>query len=122
MVVMHNVPPAFAEKRRHEPVIRPHPETGLARTVRTKQVVQIAVMIVFGEAHLVGSLGQYAAYYNESRIAHSTKMLHIPVRLSASASSNHGLSLGAFITNIAESDFRYTQVSLTLRSMVLDDE
>ena len=71
MVVMHNVPPAFAEKRRHEPVIRPHPETGLARTVRTKQVVQIAVMIVFGEAHLVGSLGQYAAYYNESRIHRS---------------------------------------------------
>ena len=71
MVAMHNVPPAFAEKRRHEPVIRPHPETGLARTVRTKQVVQIAVMIVFGEAHLVGSLGQYAAYYNESRIHRS---------------------------------------------------
>ena len=120
---MHNVPPAFAEKRRHEPVIRPHPETGLARTVRTKQVVQIAVMIVFGEAHLRGSLASMPPIIiSREFIAHLTKMLHIPVRLSASASSNHGLSLAAFITNIAESDFRYTQVSLTLRSMVLDDE
>jgi hypothetical protein len=42
-------------------------------------------------------------------IAHSTKMLHFPVRLSTSASSNHDLSLAAFITDIAESDFRYTQ-------------
>src|SRR4029453_4555098 len=31
-------------------------------------------------------------------------------RLSASASSHHDLSLAVFITNIAESDFRYTQV------------
>jgi GAF domain-containing protein len=42
MVAMHNVPPTFAEKRRREPVIRPHPETVLARVARTKQVVQIA--------------------------------------------------------------------------------
>jgi len=42
MVAMHNVPPAFAEKRRREPVIRPHPETALARVARTKQAVQIA--------------------------------------------------------------------------------
>ena len=31
-------------------------------------------------------------------------------RLSASALSHHSLSSAAFITNIAESDFRYTQV------------
>jgi putative tryptophan/tyrosine transport system substrate-binding protein len=31
-------------------------------------------------------------------------------RLSTSASSHHDLSLAAFITNIAGSDFRYTQV------------
>jgi hypothetical protein len=31
--------------------------------------------------------------------------------LSASASSHHDLSLAGFITNIAESDFRYTQGS-----------
>src|SRR5262249_33875239 len=40
MVAMHNVPPAFAEKRRREPVVRPHPETALARVARTKQEVQ----------------------------------------------------------------------------------
>jgi hypothetical protein len=36
-------------------------------------------------------------------------MPHSIGRLSASASSHPGLSLAAFITNIAESDFRYTQ-------------
>jgi hypothetical protein len=46
---------------------------------------------------------------NRGFIAHSTKMLHFPARLSTSASSHHDLSLAAFITNIAESDFRYTQ-------------
>ena len=36
-------------------------------------------------------------------IAHSTKRLHFPARLSTSASSHHDLSLAAFfITNIAE--------------------
>ena len=35
-------------------------------------------------------------------------MLHFPARLSTSVSSDHDLSLAAFITNIAESDFRYT--------------
>jgi hypothetical protein len=43
-------------------------------------------------------------------IAHSTRMLHFPARLSTSASSHHDVCLVAFITNIAESDFRYTQV------------
>jgi hypothetical protein len=43
-------------------------------------------------------------------IAHSTKMLHFPARLSASALSHHSLSLADFITNIAESDFGYTHV------------
>jgi hypothetical protein len=38
-----------------------------------------------------------------------TRMPHSIGRLSASASSHPGLSLAAFITNIAESDFRYTQ-------------
>jgi hypothetical protein len=44
-------------------------------------------------------------------IARSTRMPHFPARLSTSASSHHDLSLAGFITNIAESDFRYTQVS-----------
>jgi len=42
MVAMHDVPPAFAKKRRREPVFRPSPETALARVATTKQVVQIA--------------------------------------------------------------------------------
>src|SRR5262249_16800484 len=40
-VAMHNVPPAFAEMRRNNPVIRPRPGTGLGRVARTKQAVQI---------------------------------------------------------------------------------
>ena len=38
----HNAPPAFAEERRREPVLRPGPGTGLDRAARSKQVVQIA--------------------------------------------------------------------------------
>jgi hypothetical protein len=38
-------------------------------------------------------------------------MPHSIGRLSASASSHHSLSSAAFITNIAESDFRHAQVS-----------
>jgi hypothetical protein len=41
-------------------------------------------------------------------IARSTEMLRFPARLRTSASSHHDLSLAAFITNIPESDFRYT--------------
>ena len=67
-------------------------------------------MIVFGEAHLRRILGRYAAYYNESRIhPRWTRMPHSTGRLSASASSHHSLSSAAFITNIAESDFRHAQ-------------
>src|SRR4029078_37284 len=40
-VAMHNVPPAFAEMRRSNPVIPPSPGTGLDRVRRTKKVVQI---------------------------------------------------------------------------------
>src|SRR5439155_7925157 len=64
-------------------------------------------MIVFGEAHLRRILGRYAAYYNETRIHRWTRMPHSTGRLSASASSHHSLSSAAFITNIAESDFRH---------------
>jgi len=37
-----------------------------------------------------------------------TRIPRFIARLSASVSSDHDLSLAAFITNIAESDFRYT--------------
>ncbi len=42
MMAMHDVPPAFAEKRRREPVFNPHPETALGQLTKTKQVVKIA--------------------------------------------------------------------------------
>src|SRR5262249_14888787 len=47
---------------------------------------------------------------NRGFIARWTRMPHSTGRLSASASSHHSLFSAAFITNIAESDFRYTQV------------
>jgi hypothetical protein len=40
-VAMHNVPPAFAELRRANPIVRPSPRTGLGRVASTRQVVQI---------------------------------------------------------------------------------
>jgi transcriptional regulator with GAF, ATPase, and Fis domain len=41
IVAMHNTPPALAELRRREPLVRPGPGTTLGRSVKTKQVVQI---------------------------------------------------------------------------------
>jgi two-component system, NtrC family, sensor kinase len=38
---MHNAPPAFAEARRLQPLVRPGPGTGLYRVASTKQVVHI---------------------------------------------------------------------------------
>src|SRR5262245_43531868 len=46
---------------------------------------------------------------NRAFIARWTRMPHSTGRLSASASSHHSLSSAAFITSIAESDFRYAQ-------------
>jgi len=67
-------------------------------------------MIVFGEAKPAGSwVGMPRIIMNRGFIARWTRMPHSTGRLSASASSHHSLSLAAFITNIAESNFRYTQ-------------
>jgi GAF domain-containing protein len=41
-VALHGAPPALAEARRREPVIRPAPNTALGRAVAIKQTVQIA--------------------------------------------------------------------------------
>ena len=41
LVAMHNAPPAFDESRRRNPLIHPHPRSGLARLVATRQVVHI---------------------------------------------------------------------------------
>jgi GAF domain-containing protein len=40
-VAMHNVPAEYAETRLRE-VIRPHPDSGMARVLRTKQATQVA--------------------------------------------------------------------------------
>src|SRR4029079_14945387 len=40
-VAMHNVPPAFAEMRRSNPIFHPGPGTGIGRAAHTKQVVHI---------------------------------------------------------------------------------
>src|SRR2546422_11328211 len=51
-------------------------------------------------------------------IARSTKMPRSIGQLSASAQSHHGLSSAVFITDIAESDFRHTQVATKLLKSV----
>jgi len=40
-VALHNAPPAYAEARRRELLLRPPPDTALGRAASTKQVVQI---------------------------------------------------------------------------------
>src|SRR5262245_56624723 len=40
-VALHNAPPAYAEARRRELILRPPPDTALGRVASTKQVVQI---------------------------------------------------------------------------------
>ena len=68
-------------------------------------------MIVFGEAHLRRILRGYTAYYNESgthRSLNKDAPLHRAVeRLGAVVSRP---VLAAFTINIAESNFRHTQV------------
>src|SRR2546429_5381756 len=67
-------------------------------------------MIVLGEAHLRRILGKCAAYYNESRIHRSLNKdapFHRPIERVGAITSR--LSSAVFITNITESDFRYTQ-------------
>src|SRR5262249_19247719 len=38
----HNAPPAYADARKREPLVRPKPDTALGGVARTKQVIQIA--------------------------------------------------------------------------------
>jgi GAF domain-containing protein len=44
-VAMHGAPQAFVEERRRNPLIRPPPQTTLARAIATKQPVQIADIV-----------------------------------------------------------------------------
>jgi hypothetical protein len=54
---------------------------------------------------------------NRAFIARWTRMPHSTGRLSASASSHPSLSSAAFITNIAESDFRHAQDELSVSAV-----
>ncbi|MGB8616960.1 MAG: adenylate/guanylate cyclase domain-containing protein, partial [Pseudolabrys sp.] len=54
LVAMHNAPPAFDESLRRNPLIHPHPRSGLARLVATRQVVHIADILV-DEGYLSGA-------------------------------------------------------------------
>jgi GAF domain-containing protein len=58
-VALHNAPPAYAELRRRNPVIHPHPKSGLARLVATRQVVHIADIRV-DQGYLAGAPGSVA--------------------------------------------------------------
>jgi signal transduction histidine kinase len=40
-VAAHNAPAAWIESRQREPIFRPHPDSGLGRIARTKQVVHV---------------------------------------------------------------------------------
>jgi two-component system, NtrC family, sensor kinase len=53
-VALHNAPPAYAELRRRNPIIHPHPKSGLARLVATRQVVHIAD-ILEDQGYLAGA-------------------------------------------------------------------
>ena len=58
-VALHNAPPAYAELRRRNPIIHPHPKSGLARLVATRQVVHIADIRV-DQGYLAGAPGSVA--------------------------------------------------------------
>jgi signal transduction histidine kinase len=58
-VALHNAPPAYAELRRRNPVIHPHPKSALARLVATRQVVHIAD-IRLDQGYLAGAPGSVA--------------------------------------------------------------
>jgi hypothetical protein len=60
--------------------------------------------------------------FNDLKNTPVTKFARTPLsiaRLSASAPSSHDLSLAAFTTNIAESNFRHTQVPESLEAPIL---
>ena len=67
-------------------------------------------MIVFAEEHLRRILGAYAAYYNQSRIHRSLNKdapFHRAIERPGAITS-HPI-LGGLTTNIAVSNFQYTQ-------------
>jgi two-component system NtrC family sensor kinase len=47
-VALHGAPPAYAEERRRNPLVRPNPATVFGRAITTKQPVQIADIQTYG--------------------------------------------------------------------------
>ena len=58
-VALHGAPPAYAELRRREPVVRPHPEAPLGRLARTKSVVHVDDLLAQPD-HAQGGLAKSA--------------------------------------------------------------
>src|SRR5262245_16210782 len=58
-VALHGAPPAYAELRQREPVIRPHPDAPLGRLARTKDVVHVDDMLAQPD-HAQGGLAKSA--------------------------------------------------------------
>src|SRR6187399_3088313 len=56
---MHGAPQAFVEERRRNPLVRPPPQTALARAMATKQPVQIADVV--SEPHYFDVPSGYSA-------------------------------------------------------------
>src|SRR5262249_50633119 len=78
-VALHNAPPAFAEKRRRNPLIHPAEGTGLRRLADTKQVAQVADMkalksYIDGDPFVVNSvdLGGYRTVVNVPMVKEDT--------------------------------------------------
>jgi GAF domain-containing protein len=58
-VALHGAPPAYAELRQREPVIRPHPDAPLGRLARTKDVVHVDDLLAQPD-HAQGGLAKSA--------------------------------------------------------------
>jgi two-component system, NtrC family, sensor kinase len=56
---LHGAPPAYAELRQREPVVRPHPEAPLGRLARTKNVIHVHDLLAQPE-HAQGGLAKSA--------------------------------------------------------------
>jgi GAF domain-containing protein len=56
---LHGAPPPYAELRRREPFVRPHPEAPLGRLARTKQVVHVEDLLAQPD-HAQGGLAKAA--------------------------------------------------------------
>jgi GAF domain-containing protein len=58
-VALHGAPPAYAELRQREPVVRPHPEAPLGRLARTRSIVHVGDLLAQPD-HAQGGLAKYA--------------------------------------------------------------